>query len=229
MSTFHLFSAGCAGVHTGFAIGFRAQLTLARQSETVRSTTGLGGRHDADQDSGIIAGFGRRFFVARGRNPGANRAAGDADGAGVAAFGYQGIRAAPYQTAADAPARLSALRTGTRRRLSPVLSRPQCGAGLQRNLRAGIPAERHGDRASHELLLAPRLVRPLLSAAARRRSSRRWPPAPTLHRQNSRRQLAGDCLQCPDLRRGLATRKPQLPSEARYRMPHARRCHDNLP
>src|ERR1035437_6314114 len=164
MSTFHLFSAGCAGVHTGFAIGFRAQLTLARQSETVRSTTGLGGRHDADQDSGNIAGFGRFFFVARSRNPGANRAAGDADGAGVAALGDRGIRAAPYQAAADAPARLSALRTGTRRRLSPVLSRPQCGAGLQRNLRAGVPAGVPGHRPSHYLLLAPRLVWPLLGA-----------------------------------------------------------------
>jgi len=210
MSTFHLFSAGCAGVHTGFAIGFRAQLTLARQSETVRSTTGLGGRHDADQDSGNIAGFGRRFFVARSRNPGANRAAGDADGAGVAALGDRGIRAAPYQAAADAPARLSALRTGTRRRLSPVLSRPQCGAGLQRNLRAGIPAERHGDRASHELLLAPRLVWPLLGADQ--------PGADHQRRRsiddNSHRQL-GKRQRCPD-------RSPPGPCDAKAAVAHSK-------
>src|SRR5664279_5675213 len=179
MSTFHLFSAGCAGLHTGFAIGFRAQLTLARQSETVRSTTGWGGRHDAYQDSGNIAGFGTGFFVARSRNPGANRPAGDADGAGVAALGDRCIGAAPYQAAADAPARVSALRTGTRRRLSPVLSRPQCGAGLHRNLRAGIPAERHADRAPHELLLASRLIWPDVSGGAPRRSARRRPPEQT--------------------------------------------------
>ena len=225
MSTFHLFSAGCAGVHTGFAIGFRAQLTLARQSETVRSTTGLGGRHNADQDSGNIAGFGRGFFVARSRNPGANRAAGDADGAGVAALGDRGIRAAPYQAAADAPARLSALRTGTRRRLSPVLSRPQCGAGLQRNLRAGIPAERHGDRTAHELLLAPRLVWPLLSAAARRRSSRRRLD------DNSHRQL-GETPAVPgpppgpcDAKAAVAHSKPAAVDVAAK----AKRCHHNLP
>ena len=231
MSTFHLFSAGCAGVHTGFAIGFRAQLTLARQSETVRSTTGLGGRHDADQDSGNIAGFGRRFFVARGRNPGANRAAGDADGAGVAALGDRGIRAAPYQAAADAPARLSALRTGTRRRLSPVLSRPQCGAGLQRNLRAGIPAERHGDRASHELLLAPRLVWPLLGADQ---------PAPTTSvdapwtttANASWGNASGARTPAGALRRQSRSCPQQAgggESQARYRMAYARRCHDDLP
>ena len=41
--------------------------------------------------------------------------------------------------------------------LSPLQSRPQCGAGLLRDLRAGIPAERHRDHASHALLLAARL------------------------------------------------------------------------
>ena len=44
------------------------------------------------------------------------------------------------------------------RRLSALQSRPQCGARLHRDLCAGIPAERHGDHAAHELLLAARLV-----------------------------------------------------------------------
>jgi hypothetical protein len=43
----------------------RVQLTLARQSETVGSTTGLGGRDEADQDGGNLAGFYRGSFAAR--------------------------------------------------------------------------------------------------------------------------------------------------------------------
>ena len=49
---------------TGFGAG--AQLTPARQSETVGSTTGVGGRHDADRDSGDMARLRRRFGAARG-------------------------------------------------------------------------------------------------------------------------------------------------------------------
>src|ERR1700716_361750 len=141
-----------------FVIGPRLQLTLARQSETLRPRTGLDGCHDADRDSGNIGRFCRRLLIAaRSRSPGANRAKGYADGAGIAADSYRGVRAAPYQQADDTPARLSELRTGAQRRLSPILSRAQRGAGLHRNLRGGIPAERHGDRASDELLLAWRL------------------------------------------------------------------------
>src|SRR6202453_493224 len=67
---------------TGF--GLRVQLTLARQSETVGSTTGLGGRDDADQDGGSLAGLYRGIFAARSRSESANRAIRGTDGAGVA-------------------------------------------------------------------------------------------------------------------------------------------------
>jgi hypothetical protein len=69
------------------------------------------------------------------------------------------IRPAPSPSAANTAACPSILRTGFRGRLSALLSRPQCRARLQRDLRAGIPAERHRDRAAHELLLAPGLSR----------------------------------------------------------------------
>src|SRR5260370_33718021 len=104
-----------------------------------------------------MGGFCRHVFAASGGTETASRAVRDTDRAGVAACRHRGVRAAPDQAAIDTPARLSALSTGTRWRLSPVLSRPQRGARLQRNLRAGIPAERHRHRAPHELLLARRL------------------------------------------------------------------------
>jgi leucine-zipper of insertion element IS481 len=69
----------------------------------------------------------------------------------------QGVRTArASQPAATEVSAQSRVRR-TRWRLSPVFPRPQRRSGLQRDLCAGIPAERHGDRASHELLLAPRL------------------------------------------------------------------------
>src|SRR5216684_4524841 len=98
---------------------FSAQLTLARQSETLRPITALGGRNDAGQHGGNIGGFCRQFCTAHGRNEGANRAAGDADGAAVAACRHRGVGAAPYPTADDTPASLSTVRVGTRR-LSPL-------------------------------------------------------------------------------------------------------------
>jgi len=83
------------------------QLTLARQSETLRPITALGGRNDADQDGGNIDGFCRQFCIARGRNERANRTAGDADGVVVAACRHRGVGAAAYPTTDDAPAGLS--------------------------------------------------------------------------------------------------------------------------
>ena len=121
------------------------QLTLGRQSETVGSTTGLGGRDEADQDGGNLAGFYRGGFAARGRSSCANRTVRGADSAGVATGCRQ---SGSGSTVAAARAGLSALFSG-----------PQCGAGMHGDLRAGIPAERYGDCASHELLLAPRLER----------------------------------------------------------------------
>ena len=52
------------------------------------------------------------------------------------------------------------LRRRARWGLSAVFPRPQCGAGLHRDLCPGKPAERHGDRAAHELFLASRLELP---------------------------------------------------------------------
>ena len=61
----------------------------------------------------------------------------------------------------------------------PLLSGPQCGARLHRDLRAGIPAERHGDHAPDELLLASRLALPFSEALARRRQVRRLRARPS--------------------------------------------------
>jgi hypothetical protein len=157
------------------------QLTLPPQSETVSPSTGLGGRQDAYQDSGN-SGFGRFCFVAccfiaRGGRTGANRSAGYADGAGIADSRGRALHATSGPASGQARSHLSAVSGGTRWRLSQVFPRPKCGAGVQRNLRAGVPAERHGDRPPHELLLAPRLKPAVLSAFAARRSARRRPPA----------------------------------------------------
>lgn len=154
-STSNLFSAGPTAVPTGNGAG--PQLTLPRQSETVGSATGLGGRRDADQGSGNIGSFRGCFFAARRRSRCADRAAGDADRAGVAGSRRRAVRPAPGSTAAEAASYLSALSGGTRRRLSTVFPRLERRAGVQCGLCAGIPAQRHRDRAPHELPLAPRL------------------------------------------------------------------------
>src|SRR5487761_2395105 len=156
-STSNLFSAGPAAVPTGNGAG--PQLTLPRQSETVGPATGLGGRRDADQGSGNIGSFRGCFFAARRRSRCADRAAGDADRAGVAASRRRAVRPASGSTAAEAASHLSALSGGTRRRLSTVFPRLELRARVQRGLCAGIPAQRHRDRAPHELPLAPRLKR----------------------------------------------------------------------
>ena len=67
------------------------------------------------------------------------------------------VRAAA--AAAAARADLSAGGVGARR-LSALQPRPQRRARLHRDLRAGVPAERHGDHPAHELLLAARLDLP---------------------------------------------------------------------
>ena len=92
------------------------------------------------------------LLAARGGRAGANRAFGDQDRAGRAGR-YVGPATPRDQARADLSARGMATA-----RLSPIQSRPQCGARLHRDLCAGIPAERHRDYAAHELLLAARLV-----------------------------------------------------------------------
>src|ERR1700722_16997935 len=138
------------------ACGFagRGWLTLAWQSETLRPLGRFGWCDDADQVGGIMGRSCRRFGAAWGRDERADRAAGRAGGAGAA---RRAPDAAPGSAAYPAT-RLSELRTGARRRLSQVFSRRQRGARMQRDLCAGIQAERHGDRAAHELFLASRLV-----------------------------------------------------------------------
>ena len=135
----------------------RVQLTLAGQSETVGSTTGLGGRDEADQDGGNLAGFYRGSFAARGRSKRANRTVRSAHSAGVATGRHGRRQSGSDSTVAATRAGLSAQSAGTGWCLSALFPGPQCGAGMRGNLRAGIPAERHGDCASHELLLARRL------------------------------------------------------------------------
>jgi hypothetical protein len=188
MSTSRLFSAGSEKVGTGFSEKFiRAQrdlagpaavpagnrsapqLTLSRQSETVGPTTGLDRRQDADRDSGLIGSFCGCICTACSRREGADYAAGDADCTGIAH--RRVLDAAPGSTAAAADSHLSPLPSGARRSLPAVLPRPRRCAGVQRDLCAGIPAERHRDRAPHELHLAARLERhECLTAFARRRS-----------------------------------------------------------
>jgi hypothetical protein len=142
---------------SGIRFWTRVQLTLARQSETVGSTTGLGGRDEADQDGGNLAGFYRGSFAARGRSKRANRTVRSAHSAGVATGRHGRRQSGPGPTVAATRAGLSAQSAGTGWCLSALFPGPQCGAGMHGNLRAGIPAERHGDCASHELLLARRL------------------------------------------------------------------------
>ena len=109
------------------------------------------------------------------------------------------------------------------RRLSALLSRSGCGARVQRHLRAGIPAERHGDRAAHELPLAPRLIGRLTARAARRsvrrrRSLRRrhkpGSPSPTVSERACRTGL--DAWPLRGKRRARAERKARCDREARY-------------
>jgi hypothetical protein len=116
-----------------------------------RCKTSPGGRDEADRHGGNLGGSRRRGRVAVRvchraiviRNQvGAGRAAGYA-------------RSAPGVSAAD-PASGHALLPGARR-LSSLLSGTGRSARVQRPLRAGIPAERHGDRAAHELPLDSRL------------------------------------------------------------------------
>ena len=179
-STSSLFSAAPGAVPTRKS--GRPAVDVAAAIGDRRPTTGLGGRRDADQDSGSIGGFRGGFFPARGRSRGADRAAGDAHRAGFPS--RRAVHAVPGSTAADAASYLSALSGGTRRRLSAVFPWPERGAGMQRDLCAGIPAEWHGDRASHELRLASRLDdQAFLNAFARRRSAPRRSPAPKCHRR----------------------------------------------
>ena len=147
-STSRLFSAGSPAGATGFA-GVM-ELTSARQSETLRPPTGLGGRDDTDCDGGMTGCFGRALAARSGR-AGANRVSGDQDRAGGA---DRYVGAAPPRDQARAGLSARAMATG---RLPPLQPRAQGGAGLHRDLCAGIPAERHRDHAPHALLLAARL------------------------------------------------------------------------
>ena len=66
---------------------------------------------------------------------------------------WRGCIAAAVAARAD----LSAAGMGARR-LPALQPRPQRRARLHRALRAGVPAERHGDHPAHELLLAAGLA-----------------------------------------------------------------------
>jgi hypothetical protein len=68
----------------------------------------------------------------------------------------QAQTASPEPRVAAARADLSAAGMGARR-LPALQPRPQRRARLHRALRAGVPAERHGDHPAHELPLAARL------------------------------------------------------------------------
>ena len=87
--------------------------------------------------------------------------------------------------------------------------------GVQRDLRAGIPAERHGDRAAHELLLAPRLD-------AERRAQRRSHGADQPGADHQCRAAINDdrhdelrevAARCRDLRPGPERRSAALAGE----------------
>jgi len=114
--------------------------------------TSPGGRDEADRHGGICGGsrgrcsvavrICRRAIVIR-NHAGAGRAAGYAP-------------SAPGLPSAD-PASRHALLSGAGR-LSSLFPGPGRGARLQRPLRAGISAERHRDRAAHELPLDARLT-----------------------------------------------------------------------
>jgi hypothetical protein len=138
----HTDQRGFLSRHTGFA-----QLTSARQSETLQPITGLGGRNEADCNGGAIGRIGRTFADRNGR-AGADRVTGVPDRASGAdrCFGAAPPCAPPC---ADLSARLLGAR-----RLSPLQPGPERGARVQRHLRAGIPAKRHRNHAAHALLLA---------------------------------------------------------------------------
>ena len=141
------------GTDAGFWASGPVDVVAAIGDRGADNRTGLGGRDEADQDGGHLACPYRGSFAARGRNKRANRVIRDADGAGIATR-----RAGPGATVGATRADLSAKPAGTGGCLSALFSGPQCSAGLHGNLRAGIPAERHGDRAPDELLLASRLA-----------------------------------------------------------------------
>jgi hypothetical protein len=99
-------------------------------------------------------------FAARGSAVG-NRAIRRQGRAGAAAGGEPAGGDGFVRGASTAPgpgSHLSARLAG--RRLSPLRPRAERATRVQRHLCAGIPAERHGDRAAPELLLASRLIRP---------------------------------------------------------------------
>jgi hypothetical protein len=100
--------------------------------------------------------FCNRLYGARNHGECAIRAAGAADSTGISTRRHRNIGPAP-QGPGDTAAGLPDLPSATRWRVSPVFSWAQCRSRLQRDLRAGIPPERNGDRAAYELLLAPRL------------------------------------------------------------------------
>src|SRR6478736_3499685 len=105
---------------------------------------------EADRD-GCNLGCFCRAPAARYDGAGADGIAGAADRGGAGASRHGCVRAAPAAVAACAD--LSAGGMGARR-LPALQPRPQRRARLHRALRAGVPAERHGDYPAHELLLA---------------------------------------------------------------------------
>src|SRR5262245_19349691 len=125
-----------------------ARLTCDAKTGSVRRLDGdvLGGRYDAGGNSST--GFtlhGVVFAILRRRqSPGdwsRNPPGPGADG-----------RPAAAPAPAGPAARSAVRRPGSG--LSALQPRPGRGAGMQRHLCAGISAERHGDRAAYELLLA---------------------------------------------------------------------------
>src|ERR1700722_9539279 len=99
--------AGSATTQPGLEA--QLQLTLRPQSETVPPVTGLGGRQNADQNSGTIDSFGGHFFTAGGGSRSPDRPAAHAHRASLTADSRRAPRADPGPASAQAPSHLSTL------------------------------------------------------------------------------------------------------------------------
>src|SRR5579864_2312248 len=127
-----------------------------------------GGWRDDTDHGGCISG-GRNVAPRNGAS--AIRSAFVSDGAGC----HAGERDAGTAPPRDPAAGLSEPELLLGRRGLPARGSPaECGAGVQRDQCAGVPAERHRDRAADELLLAPLSPPEPVVALQKRQQTETW-------------------------------------------------------
>ena len=187
-----------------------ARLTLARQSETVRPDNRLWvvgmKRIVTAAAMATLTGFLLPDGGAHAQTATVRRA----HRAGAETGRHRCVRTAP--AAAPPRADLPAGAVGARC-LSALQSGTECGAQLHRDLCAGIPAERHGDHAAHELLLAARLA-PRAGAD----QTRAIASSPTCQKRLTARAVGREWPSLrPTSKRSCAMMSCTLPSETRLK------------